>query len=190
MMKVGFIVEGHCEQAVLNSLAFQDWLTVVGVLRVGAVGNAKGKNNLSNEVARSLAEILRSKGAEHIIILRDLDELLDLETAKQEVIQADDITLCVAVRELEAWFLADSGTLSTIFKTNFHFDHPEQEAKPLETLSRLSRRFRNDRGIDDKRKFTNLMIANGFSIQRAAEHPNCPSARYFLGKLQTLASAN
>jgi hypothetical protein len=188
MKKVGFIVEGHCERAVLGSLAFQGWLDVVGILHVGDVGNAKGKNNLGNEVASSLAQILRNKGAEHIILLRDLDELPNLEAAQQEVIQADDISLCVAVRELEAWFLADSGTLSAIFKTNFYFDYPEQEAKPLDTLNQLSRQYRNERGIDDKRKFTNLMIANGFTIQRAAEHPNCSSARYFLTKLQALTA--
>jgi hypothetical protein len=92
MKKVGFIVEGHCEQAILNSGAFQDWLDVVGVLRAGDVGNAKGKNNLGNEVASSLAQILRDKGADHIVVLRDLDNLPDLEAAQQEVLQADDIS--------------------------------------------------------------------------------------------------
>ena len=34
------------------------------------------------------------------------------------------------------------------------------------------------------------MLKYGFTIENAANHPNCPSARYFLTKLQTLASAN
>jgi hypothetical protein len=75
------------------------------------------------------------------------------------------------------------------FQINFHFDYPEQEVKPSETLKALYQQYQN-RGIADKRQFTNKMIANGFTIQRAAEHPNCPSARYFLTKLQGLATAN
>jgi hypothetical protein len=190
MVKVGFIVEGHCEKAVLSSPDFQALLLKTGIERTGEVSNAKGKSNLLTETALSLAQILRDKGAEHIVVLRDLDDLPDLEAAKQEVIQADDTVLCLSVRELEAWFLANSETLSTVFKTNFYFEYPELEVKPFDTLNALSRQFRQGRGINDKRSFTNLMLANGFTIERAAAHPNCPSARYFLDTLQTLASAN
>ena len=31
------------------------------------------------------------------------------------------------------------------------------------------------------------MKSNGFSIQNAAAHPNCPSALYFLNKLKLIA---
>ncbi len=190
MVKIGFIVEGHCERAVLGSNAFQGYLSKTGILNVYDIQNAKGKGNLLNETATSLAQIIRDKGAEHIVVLRDMDSLPDVEAAKSEVIKAGDLTVCVAVQELEAWFLADSETISTIFKTNFFFDEPEQETDPFGTLNNLSRQFRQGRGIDDKRKFTNLMLANGFTIEKAARHPNCPSAQYFLSTLQTLASAN
>lgn len=190
MVRIGFIVEGHCEKAVLGSQAFQQTLTAMGLTNVSEVANAKGKYNLANDVATSLAQIIRDRGAEHIIVLRDLDDLPDLKSAEQEVIQANDVSVCVAVQELEAWFLADSATLSTVFKTDFSFDSPENESDPLTKLKEFSRQFRQGRGIDDKRQFTNLMLANGFSIERAAAHPNCPSARYFLSTLQTLASAN
>jgi hypothetical protein len=190
MVNVGFIVEGHCEKAVLGSAGFHVFLSKAGVTNVYDVQNVKGKDNLLTDTATSLAQILRDKGATHILVLRDLDDLPDRETAQKEVIRAIDLSVCVAVRELEAWFLADSDTLSAIFKTSFFFEHPEQESNPFETLNQLSRQFRQGRGIDDKRKFTNLMLANGFSIEKAAEHPNCPSARYFLTTLQTLASAN
>ena len=189
MVKIGFIVEGRCDKAVLNSPAFRKIVAGLSLWITGDIENAKGKNNLSGEKGDSYVNVLRDKGASHIVILRDLDELTDLEAAKQEVIRAGDISLCVAIRELEAWFLANSGTLSAIFKTNFYCEHPEQESNPKETLKILSQRFRNGRGIDDEVKFTNLMLANGFSIERAAAHPNCPSARYFLTKLQTIASA-
>ena len=190
MVKIGFIVEGHCEKAVLGSDAFQDYLSKTGILNVHDIQNAKGKSNLLNDTSKSLAQIIRDKGAQHILVLRDLDDLPNAETAKNEVIKADDISVCVAIRELEAWFLADSATISTIFKTSFFCEFPEHESDPLETLNKLSRQFRQGRGIDDKRKFTNLMLAHGFTIQQAARHPNCPSAAYFLSTLQTLASAN
>jgi hypothetical protein len=189
MVKVGFIVEGHCEKAVLGSDAFQAYLSEIGILPVHEVLNARGKTNLLNDTATSQAQIIRDKGAGHIIVLRDLDNLPDLEAAEIEVIQADDLSVCVAVQELEAWFLADSATMSAVFKTDFFFEHPEQEHEPFETLKTLSRQYRQGRGINDKRQFTNLMLANGFTIQQAAEHPNCPSAQYFLTKLKTLASA-
>lgn len=189
MVKVGFIVEGHCEKAVLGSESFQAYLSEIGILTVHEVQNARGKTNLLNDTATSQAQIVRDKGAEHIVVLRDLDDLPDLEAAEREVIQADDLLVCVAVQELESWFLADSSTMSAVFKTDFFFEYPEQEPKPSETLNTLSRQHRQGRGITDKRQFTNLMLANGFAIQQAAQHPNCPSAQYFLTKLKTLASA-
>lgn len=189
MVKVGFIVEGHCEKAVLGSNAFQAYLSEIGILTVHEVQNARGETNLINHVATSQAQIARDEGAEHIVVLRDLDSLPDVETAELEVIQANDLSVCVAVQELESWFLADSATMSAAFKTNFFFEHPELEPKPSETLDTLSRQYRQGRGITDKRQFTNLMLTNGFTIQQAAQHPNCPSANYFLTKLKTLASA-
>jgi Domain of unknown function (DUF4276) len=186
MVKVGFIVEGHCEKAVLSSKAFQAYLSEIGILNMHEIQNARGKTNLLNDTAKSQAQIARDKGAEHIIVLRDLDNLPDLEAAESEVIQATDLLVCVAVQELEAWFLADSATISAVFKTDFFFDYPEKESKPSDTLDMLSRQYRQGRGIDDKRKFTNLMLAKGFTIQQAAQHPNCPSAKYFLTKLKNL----
>ena len=190
MIKIGFIVEGHCEKAILGSESFQTYLSEIGILTVHEVLNARGKTNLLNDTARSRAQIIRDKGAEHIVVLRDLDNLPNLEAAEREVIQANDLSVCVAIQELESWFLADSATMSAVFKTNFFFEHPEHERKPFDTLNTLSRQYRQGRGINDKRQFTNLMLANGFTIEKAAQHPNCPSAQYFLTTLKTLALAN
>jgi len=189
MVKIGLLVEGHCEEMLLSSKAFKQFLTDCDLELVDRIINVRGKNNLNTTIARSQAQILRDQGAQWIVVLRDLDEMATAEDARKEVIDGNDILVCVAVKELEAWFLADSETLSVIFKTNFFCEFPELDAKPVDQLKRLSIQYRN-RGIDDKRKFTNLMLNAGFTVERAAEHPNCPSARYFLTTLQTLASAN
>lgn len=189
MVKIGLLVEGHCEEMILSSDAFTRFLTDCGLKLVDRIINVRGKNNLNTSVAHSQAQILRDQGAQWIVVLRDLDELENKEAARKEVIDGDDVLVYVAIKELEAWFLADSETISKIFKTNFFHEWPEQEVKPIDHLKALSMRYR-DRGIDDKRKFTNLMLNNGFTVENAANHPNCPSARYFLDKLKTLASAS
>lgn len=188
-MKVGFIVEGDCEKIILGSNFFSAFLQANDLVLVDEVINVKGKNNLNLPSTTSFAQILRDQGAEWIIILRDLDNLPCITSAKQETIQANDIRVCVAAKELEAWYLADSQTLSTVFQTNFYIDYPEEELDPVARLKELYIQYRG-RGITDKKKFANLMLANGFTIENAAQHPNCPSATYFLTKLQTLASAN
>ena len=156
---------------------------------VDEVINVKGKDNLNRPITESFAQILRDQGAEWIIVLRDLEDAPCITSIKAQTIQANDTKVFVAVRMLEAWYLADSETLSTIFQTNFEHPSPEQEENPAETLKSLYMQYR-ERGIDDKKKFTNLMLGRGFTIEKAAQHPNCPSANYFLTKLQTLASAN
>lgn len=134
-------------------------------------------------------QLLRDAGAEWVIVLRDMDNADSFDAVKQEVYQASDIKACIAVQELEAWFLADSETLSILFDTDFIYDSPETVPKPFELLVTLRKQY-TGRGIGDKKIFARTMLGCGFTIEQAAQHPNCPSARYFLIKLQTLASAN
>jgi len=43
------------------------------------------------------------------------------------------------------------------------------------------------KGLSKKRNLhVKYIINNGFSLQNAAKHPNCPSAKYFLKKLSEL----
>ncbi|WP_332367961.1 hypothetical protein [Spirosoma telluris] len=188
-MKVGFIVEGDCEKMVLSSNAFSQFLQANNLVLVDEVINARGKSNLNLPSTATLAQVLRDQGAQWIVVLRDADDMPCMTSVKQETIQADDIIVCIAVKELEGWYLADSTTLSVIFRTTFFFECPEQELEPVEILKGQYIKYRG-RGINDKKKFTNLMIGHGFTIENAAQHPNCSSANYFLTKLQTLASAN
>ncbi|MGM9510844.1 DUF4276 family protein [Larkinella sp. GY13] len=184
-MRIGIIVEGFSERIVLKSPAFTDLLQRNSLELVSDVVNLKGKGNLNTQRMQSQVQLLRDLGAETILVLRDLDDMPCITSAKQEVYQAADVKICIAVKELEAWFLADSKTLSNVFRTNFYFDKPEEEANPSYTLSQLSLNYTN-RGASDKKLFAMTMNRNGFSIENAANHPHCPSANYFLTKLQSL----
>ena len=188
---MGFIVEGACEKIVLKSERFQNYLQLKDIQQVGDVIDMDGKGNLkaSSQRMNTQVQLLRDQGAEWIVVLRDMDNASSFDEVKQEVHQADDVRICVAVQELEAWFLADSLTLSQIFNTKFHLEFPEKESKPFEALAAFQKQY-NNRGISDKKICAKMMLSNGFTLENAARHPNCPSARYFLTKLQTLASAN
>ncbi|WP_310587695.1 DUF4276 family protein [Fibrella rubiginis] len=192
-MKIGIIVEGDCERIVLKSIAFYRYLEMHQIQLVDDVINIGGKGNLKQSSKRmpSQVQALRDLGAEHVVVLRDLDEAESLESVdriKAEVYQAGDVSTCLAIQELEAWFLADSVTLSLLFNASFYCEQPQVINKPANYLSALRTNY-TGRGISDKKGFASAMINNGFTIERAAEHPNCPSARYFLTKLQTIASA-
>ena len=190
-MKVGFIVEVGCEKIVLKAVEFQTYLQTQRIEQVGDVIDMDGKGNLKQSSTRmnTQVQLLRDAGAEWVIVLRDMDNVNSFDDVRQEIYQAPDVHACIAVQELEAWFLADSETLSAVFQTALSHDLPETVPKPFELLVALRQQY-TGRGIGDKKIFARTMLANGFTIEQAAQHPNCPSARYFLTKLQTLATAN
>jgi hypothetical protein len=68
---------------------------------------------------------------------------------------------------------------------------PEQTVDmPWERLKEIAINYHKKKlGPGRKKKtFTQKMIEQfGFSMERVANHPNCPSAKYFLEKLQILA---
>ncbi|ARK09268.1 DUF4276 family protein [Fibrella sp. ES10-3-2-2] len=196
MVKIGFAVEGSCERIILKSPAFQAFLVKQSIEQVGDIVDMVGKGNLKPNTQKRHMEIqvqgFRDLGAEWIIVLRDLDEAASAEAisrVKAEVYRDSDIVVCLAIHELEAWFLADTGVLSTLFGSPFYHEYPETVPKPFDYISEQKYR-KTGKGLNNKKIFAKFMRNNGFSIERAAGHPNCPSARYFLNKLQTLASAN
>ena len=178
MVKVGFIVEGGCERIVLRSAAFRNYLVKLGLEQVGDVIDMDGKGNLkqSSQRMQNQVQTLRNRGADWILVLRDLDEPESAEAIDKvnaEMYQATDVISCLAIQEIEAWFLADSGTLSKWFNATISCEFPQSIEKPSGYLSDLKLAHQG-RGIGDKKGFTSKLINNGFTIQRAAEHPNCP----------------
>jgi hypothetical protein len=103
--------------------------------------------------------------------------------------QDSDLRVCVAVRAIEAWFLSDTAAMQSFLHTSeFYEEFPEQENNPFERIKHWSQMFRG-RGVQDKKILARNMVHNSnFSIENAAAHPNCHSAKYFIEKLKSLST--
>lgn len=150
-----------------------------------AIEDADGNGNLLPHNIQGKRATLEVAGANHIFILTDLDKDRSVKDTRQRIGEYPSQHTIIAVKEAEAWFLADSSTLSIMINEPFYFDQPEQETEPFETIRRLFIE-KTGRGIGTKPMLARRMIKYGFSIENAASHPNCPSANYFLTKLQSL----
>ena len=186
MVKVGFICEGKTERKIVESEKFQHYLLQIGIECIKPIFDAKGAGNLLPENLRQELISLKAKGAQRVIILTDLDDDTCISLTKNRITVEENRIVIVAVRKIESWFLADSSTLTILLKQNFHFEKPEEEAIPFDTLKKI---FINNqaRGIGVKDIFSARMLKYGFSIENAAAHPNCPSALYFMNKLKQIA---
>lgn len=189
MVNIGFICEGDTEVKIVKSSAFQHLLIRSGLTCVFPVEDADGNGNLLPHKIREKRNALEKAGADTIFVLTDIDKDASIMSARQRIGECPRQRIIVAVREAEAWFLADSSTLSTLLDEPLYVDYPEQDAEPFETIRRLFLQ-RTGRGVGTKPMLARRMLKYGFTIEQAAEHPNCPSARYFLTRLQTLALAN
>lgn len=185
MVKLGIICEGESEKIIFDSTDFKALMNSYEIDLVDVVV-AGSKTQYRADFLPRHRQILLDKGAKRILALVDLDDDQCITLTKQTVPSFDDQTVVVAVREFENWYLADTETLGRFTGKTQVVDHPENYKEPLDKIISLyGKRFPKS-----KPKLANNMKRCGFSIERAAEHPNCPSARYFLSKLQTLASAN
>lgn len=185
MVKLGIICEGESEKIIFDSPDFKALISSYQIELVDVVV-AGGKTQYRADFLPKHRQILLDKGAERIIALVDLDDDQCITLTKQTVPSFDDQTVVVAVKEFENWYLADTVAMGTFTGTHQPVEKPEVYMEPLDEIIRLfGKRFPKS-----KPKLANSMKRCGFTIERAAKHPNCPSARYFLDKLQTLASAN
>ena len=190
MVKIGFICEGKTEKNVIESVGFQQWLSKNGFDCSLPVIDAKGNGNLLPNRIEALRQELLSRDIQKIVILTDLDVDKCISLTRQRLTERDNQLIVVAVKQIESWFLGDTQTLQALFNdSSFIFDQPEQEPDPYLKLQQLLLTKIN-RGVGSKNILVSRMLKYGFTIENAAQHPNCPSANYFLTKLQTLASAN
>ena len=184
MVKVGFICEGFTEEFILQSDNFHVILKTLNLESVEII-NVKGNKNLLPHNISKFREQLIELGASVIIILTDLDEDECITKTKLRITEQSNQIIIIAVKQVESWFLADSILLTKLLGEPFKFDFPENEEIPFETLRNLLIKFKG-RGIPAKVPMARKMLNNGFSIQNAANHPNCQSAKYFLTKLQSI----
>ena len=185
MVKVGFICEGDTEKIIIESDSFKIFLKENNLQFVKAL-DATGNGNLLPKNITPFINNLLEEGVEKIFILTDLDEDRCITKTKERISAPSNIIVIIAVKKIESWFLADSNTLSLIFKENFSVENFENELDPRQVLKELFLK-KTNRGIgDSKPLFAKRMINNGFSIPNAALHPNCLSAQYFISKLLSI----
>lgn len=185
MVKLGIICEGETEGIIFNTPEFEQLLQNFNVELIGVVETGSKTQYFEDRLLKH-REILLDKGAEKIIVLLDLDRDTCITFTKQDIREFDDQIIIVAVKEFENWYLADSAALSNLINRQVYIESPEQDDNAEKTIIQL-----RGKGFGhSKPRLANAIKRCGFTIENAAHHPNCPSARYFLTKLQTLASAN
>ncbi|MDR3611748.1 MAG: hypothetical protein P4L27_14355 [Ignavibacteriaceae bacterium] len=180
-MKLGFIVEGDTEKILLDSYEFKSFLDNQNLLYVEPIINAKGSGNLLPHNISGYINVLKQQGADKILILTDLDDSPCYSEVKKRI-DGEGLIICIAKRKIEAWFLSDSTTLSSLLRKKISCEFPEDIPDPFEYLSNL-RQLHQGKGFSDKKILAQKMLRNGFSIENAKDHPNCPSAKYFYNKL-------
>ncbi|MBA1296357.1 DUF4276 family protein [Pseudomonas lurida] len=178
MVKVGFIVEGDCERIVVESAAFTKLLSDCGQELVTPVIDAKGGGNLLPHNIDVFIQALEVKGVSKIYVLTDLEEEASVEVVRDRISNAKIETIFIAVKALEAWFLADTQAMSNWLKQAYNEPYPEATfGKPYDRLKEIAKTV-GVSGPGNKPAFAKKMVKHfDFSIVRAAQHPLCPSAR-------------
>ncbi len=197
MVTTGFIVEGDSESILIKDESFINFLSSMNIsISKDLVINAGGKYTLYHPGSdftklesrvNGWINILKSKGAQVIFFILDFDNSdVCFTQFKSKTFHYAENYVVIAKQALEAWFLADHQTLSIYLDKQLNIiPDPESNLIPFEQIKAL-RLLHTGRGVSDKKILTRHMINAGFSIIGAASHPNCPSASYFLKKLQSL----
>ena len=181
MVKLGIICEGESETIIFNSPSFISFLQTLNIDLV-AVQETGAKNQFYGERINSHRQILIDKGASCVLALLDLDKDECITITKQKVTIFANQEIVVAVKEFENWYLADSNAISVFLNKSISIDYPEIYDEPIDEMINLN----GKTFAKSKPRLARKMLNNGFSIQNAANHPNCPSAKYFLTKLQSI----
>lgn len=117
------------------------------------------------------------------MILTDLDEDACITLTKDRIDPDRLHVLVIAVKRIDAWFLADDRAMRSFLNDNdFSISDPEAFIDPYAELRRL-RMEKTRRVIPSKIALAlHLIQKHSFSILNA----NCPSAVYFLNTLKKL----
>lgn len=191
MIKAGFICEGYTERILLESASFIHLLASLNIELLQVI-NAEGCENLLPHNIKPYTTILENLGAQHIVIVTDLDDDSCVTETKNRISARKQDIVIVAVKKIEAWFLACSASMSHLIQMpQFKFDKPEEEKEPFDTINQLLID-NTGRGVgrrSGKIKLAHRMLEIGFDLANAAAHPNCPSAGYFLRKLEEIGAS-
>ncbi len=183
MVRIGFIYDGETERVILNSKMFKDFLGKYNFELAGMRKYVGGK------IARDTNMLIERNKAEKVIIIKDLEQLADEEALLKELKKKEDlpdsnILVVVVKRMIEAWFLADNETVGKILRKNVKpFNNPENEINPHKTLQNKLGKQYQDLG---KPAIAKLFIRHGFTIENAAKHNQCHSAKEFIKTIENL----
>lgn len=188
MVKIGFIVEGKCEKIVVESETFKNLLQKNGFELIEPVIDANGAGNLLPENIEPFIDVLETMEAERLYILTDSDGL-PIKEVKERIRHTKIAAYFIAVKAIEAWFLADTQAMKKFLQLEYFRgeNFPEETQKmPWDRISEIARETGSVKGRGtNKVAFTKRMIKHwGFSIENAAKHPNCPSAKEVVGFFQ------
>lgn len=179
MVKIGFIVEGDTESIIVNSPAFIAFLRTNNFELVTPVIDAKGGGNLLPKYVDNFVARLRNVGAERSCILTDLEDAASVADVRARIAHQDVDISFIAVKAVEAWFLADSEAMKKWLKVDtFNEELPEATTEmPWDRLKVISRELGKQGPGSSKTAFARRMVTHhGFDIQSSARHPACPSA--------------
>lgn len=182
MVKVGFIVEGDSEKIMIESPAFRQWAQAQGLEICSPVINAKGGGNLlPQHMGPMLAQLARSE-PRHIVVLTDLEDAPDVAAVRRRVTEEHTSLIFVAVKALEAWFLADTEAMRRwLGSADFHEPAPEATSgMPWDRLKDVAREHSSRGPGVNKVIFAKRFCGtHGFQMAGAAAHEACPSAKAF-----------
>lgn len=188
MVKLGFIVEGATEKIILEKSDFFNYLRSLKIDFINKVEDAEGNGNLLPQNIVEYSKILADKGATHIFVLTDLDKDQCITETKKRISASENHLVVISVKEIESWYLSHSAVMGGFLRdSSYYCDSPETIMEPFTEIKNL-RLAKINRGVDDKVILAKLMVKNNFSILKAAEHPNCNSAKYFLNKIKELST--
>ncbi len=190
MVKVAFIVEGKCEQIFIDFLFKNNWFSDRNIQKVGPTIDAKGGGNLCPRNMGLFVSQAKTHNPDKIFILTDLECEPCVEKTKERLGNCNECTIVLAKKALESWFLADNEIVKFLTNSNLNsYEFPENTSKmPYDELKEILLKH-TQRGTGSKVMFARRVLQNGFDIERAAAHPNCLSAKYFIDKITTIGVA-
>ncbi len=174
----------------IESAGFDRWAKAQGLEICRPVINAKGGGNLLPHHMEPMVTQLARSAPDHIVVLTDLEDAPDVATVKARITDTHSPLIFVAVKALEAWFLADTEAMRRWLKQADFFEQtPEQTAgMPWERMREVA----NQRGArgpgPSKVNFAKRFCGTyGYQISNSSAHPACPSATLFHDALVRLA---
>ena len=192
MVTVGFVVEGASEKRLVESELFRKWLREDCNLEVvKPVVDAGGKMD-RDHIGAFVKNLKKIANPDKIVVLADLDpdNRVPCVEKRKELIGSQGIDLvAIARKAMESWFLADTEAMRRwLGDDTFCEVAPETLAgMPWDRLKEL--RDKKGSGPGTKVRFSKKFIRkHKFDVRRAAQHAQCPSARYFLERLCALGN--